>query len=384
MRFVGHKRAHLLFMLISKKISVHQSILFALLLANVLLFGTWVWLPDVPLRGDSSDNNVLRDEILRTRFFKSVNAEKKVFFMGTSESLEPFNLASQLNWMAPENPQMVVIANSGMSPIHSCLIMAQSKRERLTFPPMVLVINPVYFTSSHDVINDGWLSRMVRSPVFLQMNHRDIRTYLSEEVQQAYSKHFALKRVLYPVWAQEYAGNLLYLRFHMRANESEHLKLPDRRYEFDGVLPNYDKARSVWAGYRASDKILKSRWRVNLPEDALNLKGLAATLAILKDQPAPVLLLMMPVNRTFYEYNGLNMAEFDQRYRQIRQEISELASAKNSYFLDFFDEPKLHFGFQDRMHMDMYGYAQLAPFMLRSDEYQDFVEAVRSYYGETI
>ncbi len=69
---------------------------------------------------------------------------------------------------------------------------------------------------------------------------------------------------------------------------------------------------------------------MNLPEDALNLKGLAATLAILKDQPAPVLLLMMPVNRTFYEYNGLNMAEFDQRYRQIRQEISELASAKNS------------------------------------------------------
>lgn len=228
------------------------------------------------------------------------------------------------------------------------------------------------------------MSRMVRSPVFLQMNHREILTYLSDDVQQAYDEHFAFKRLMYPVWAQEYLGNLLYLLFHERAAESNRLELPDRRYEFDGLLPDYDKARSVWAGYRASDQLLKSRWLVKPPEDALNLKGLAATWAILRDQPAPVLLLVMPVNRTFYEYNGLNMAEFDQRLRQIRDKISELASSKNTYLLDFFDEPKLHFGFQDRMHLDMYGYHQLASFMLRSADYQGFVQAVRSYYGEPI
>lgn len=53
---------------------------------------------------------------------------------------------------------------------------------------------------------------MLPSPTFYLLNHRGIRNSLSAEVQRAYDEHFAFRRLSYPIIAQEYLGDLMYLR----------------------------------------------------------------------------------------------------------------------------------------------------------------------------
>ena len=225
-----------------------------------------------------------------------------MFFLGTSESMPPYNLAAQLNALAPTDPYLVALSKGGTSPIHSALAIARAKREGIQIPPTILIINPVYFTESHDVIDDGWMSDMVRSPVFLQMNHRHVRDYLSPEVREAYNEHFALRRFLYPATVQEYLGNLLYLRFHQPASVSEDkVPLPLPIYKFDGSLPNYNSEKNVWAGNEAADRFSKDRWRVSLVEGSVNLKGLASIVAILKREPAPGVAVVSPGEQNFLQ-----------------------------------------------------------------------------------
>lgn len=380
------RQEHPSFMSTSSSVVAHRAIVIVLLVANSLLYTAWPWLRGVPLDSYSLDTadirNVVRSELGLAWFFDSIHAERKILFLGTSESTSPYNLARQLNRKAPDHPGLVAISRAGMSPIHSTLVMAKSKREGISIPPIMLIINPVYFTEAYDAINDGWLSKVVHSPVFLQMDHRNISNYLSEEVRRLYERHFALKRILYPAMMQEYLGNLLYLRFHqIFANVTHPASLPVRTFQFDGVLPQYDEERSVWTGYKAADQFAKGRWEVKPPEESVNLKGLASTMTILRDEPAPVLLLVLPVNRTFYKHNGLDMAVFDQRYRAIRNEIREMAYSDNIYLIDLFDLPKLHLGFKDRFHNDQYGFFQLADYILKSKEHKRFIDAVQSYYS---
>ena len=246
-----------------------------------------------------------------------------ILYLGTSESVFDWNLAGQLNFMRTDEPSMVSLAKAGMSLIHSAVTIARAKRERIEFPPTVIVINPVYFTKSHDMINDGWLSEMVRSPVFLQMNHGNVRAYLTEEVRDVYDQHFALRRILYPATAQEYLGNLIYLSFHQPViDPAQPAPLSIPVYRFNGSLPNYDKEMNVWAGNAAVDRFSKGRWQVNQAQESVNLKGLASILTVLKKKPAPSALLVLPVNRKFYEYHGLDMDEFDSRYRDIRNALN--------------------------------------------------------------
>ena len=357
--------------------------LFVVLAANVLLYITWPWLRNLPLTSDSGEayviQNVMRNELYLNWFFESIRSEKSILFLGTSESTFYYNLAAQLNQLAPDNPRMVLYARAGTSPIHSTVLIAKWKREGIEIPPLVLVINPVYFTLAYDVINNGWLSLVVRSPIFLQMNHRHIRDYLSEEVLHVYDQHFSLRRTLYPATMQEYLGNLFYLLFHQVTHQPRAQPLLVPTYEFNGKLPEYDESKNVWKTKLAPDRFNQSRWLVREPEESVNLKGLASIMAILRDSPGPILLMVLPVNRKFYEYHGLDMSEWDRSYKAIRNRIRNLARGENTYFIDLFDPPNLHLGFRDRMHMDQYGFFQLARFVLGSAEYGRFMDAVRMH-----
>jgi hypothetical protein len=390
-----HPQERLLFMQTSKTFPDHWAVLTVLLIINCLLYLSWFWLRSLPLGSDSSDPFIVGTTINKEALFRNddylaafldrIHHEKRILLLGTSESNTFHNLGHQLNNMVPLNPQIYTVASGGMSPIHSCLAIAKSRREGLRLPPMVMMINLIYFTSSHDVINDGWLSRVIRSPVFLEMNHRNINDFLSKDVKNAYNKHFAYKQALFPFSMQEYLGNLLYLASHQVAIKQGPWKnalIPAYKYKFDGTIPEYDEKRSVWKGYHASDQIAKSRWEVSMEKNSLNLKGLLNIINIVSEQPAPILFIILPTNRNFYQFNGLDMDEYDMRYKDIRSKIRATIKNDNIYLLDLYNAPQLHLGFTDRMHLDKFGYYQLGKHIIKAPEYISFIRAVWEYYAE--
>src|SRR5262249_9488572 len=152
----------------------------------------------------------------------------------------------------------------------------------------------------------------------------------SEAVREAYDHHFSLRRLLLPFTVQEYVGNLLFLSARAPIVPATLMQYKQAgEWRFSRSLPRYDEARDVWAGYRAADHAVQSRWEVSRAENSVNLKGLASILALLRAQDAPVLVLILPTNRTFYRYYGLNMAEYDRRYGVIRDKIRALAAGDN-------------------------------------------------------
>jgi DltD protein len=240
----------------------------------------------------------------------------------------------------------------------------------------------VYLTYSHDVIDDGWMTSLVRSDVFAQLDHRRLMKELAVDVRTLYARHFASRRMLLPLYAQEYLGNLMYLAFHQAAPPRfslDELGIPE--YEFDGSLPDYDVERGVHAGYQASDQLAKDRWLVKPLDDCLNLKGLASTVAILKKERSPVLLLILPVNRRFYAFNGLDMAEFERRYQALRGAIRRFEEPGHIFVVDFYEAPWLKLGFADRMHADANGFHQMAAHLRDDPTYARFRDAVRAYYA---
>jgi len=359
-----------------------RTILATLLLpANVLLCVAWFWLPSNPSLGPSPGRFVLSGTASQTGLLDAVRRERRILFLGTSESLDSHNLGHQLNYLTPDDPQVVVVARAGTSPIHTSLAFARSKKHSMTPVPLVLVVNLVYFTRSHDVINDGWLGNVLPSSAFYLMDHDGVRTHVSEAVREAYDRHFALRRLLFPFTVQEYLGNLLFLQARTLITPSmpmRYARVQER--QFSGALPRYDEERGVWADYRASDETVPSRWQVSRAEDSVNLKGLASSLAFLRGQDAPVLVLILPTNRAFYRYHGLDMTEYEHRYRVIRDEIHALAGSDNIFVLDLYDDPPLHLGFLDRMHPDGYGYFQLAKYLIGTKPYQAFIDSVRRYH----
>jgi poly-D-alanine transfer protein DltD len=187
---------------------------------------------------------------------------------------------------------------------------------------------------------------------------------------------------LYLATVQQYAGNLIYLAFRQQTSQPLQPDLEVPRYAFKNSLPSYNEAENVWSTVQTIDRLDKRRWRVSEPTESVNLKGVQSTTGILAAEPAPVLLLILPVNRRFYEYHELDMASFDSRYRDIRAALHEMAKGQNIYLIDLFDEPRLHFGFRDRMHMDAYGFAQLAKHIYDSGIYKRYLDAVRQYYRD--
>jgi hypothetical protein len=371
----------------------------ALLAMNALLFAAAPWLRSLPVAADSTDRpirilgegpfarkslsseSILRNPGYFSAFVDAVRQECAILYLGTSETLPRYNLGAQLNAMFPKDPSLVVLARMGSSPIHSSLLFATSQREQIATPPLVLVVNLVYFTESHDVINNGWMASLMRSDAFVQMDHRGVMENESPDVRERYARHFGLERALWPLTAQEYFANLAYLVFHQVERPAfARGSLPIGHYKFDGVIPEYDRKRGVHTDFHAADQYAKGRWNVKTVEDCNNLAGLRSAANNLARQAAPSMLLVLPVNRRFYEFNGLDMAEFDQRYAAIREEIGRLAKPGHLFVLDLYDSP-VDLGFNDRMHLDAYGYRQIAERVGKDATYHAFLGAVRSYYG---
>jgi hypothetical protein len=366
-----------------------------ILLSNILLFSLWAWRTELSSGADTSDpafnlnrsgnlslipEGILRNPESLRWVFKEVNEERQILFLGTSESTVRHDLSSQLNAIRPETPRIVRLAKAGLSPIHQCIALASAEKHGLSFPPMVLVVNPVYFTESHDVINEGWLATTARTSAFYLVDHDGIHHHLTQDVLNAYGKYFAFRLPLYPLWMQQYLGNLMFLNFSCRTVA---VRLPDnlpvRLYRFEGTKQPYDDDRNVPVGYVAADQSAKWRWDVSVAEESLNLKGIRCSIDILGRQGSPVLLLFLPINRQFYAYNGLDMAEYDRRFGQIRAEIKLATRADGIEFIDLYETP-LDGGFEDRMHLDAYGNYQIALAIERSEGYQRFLTAIGNYY----
>jgi hypothetical protein len=369
-----------------------------LILANAMMFASWPWLRSMRFTSNTADPffrfvngqprmqspAILRNPAYLKWFFDTIRRQRGIFVLGTSESCVRFHLAAQLNHLAPEQPQMAIVATGGGSSIHSCVAFARCQTEGITIPPTVILLNLVYYMQSHDVINDGWLGNIVPSPLFVFMNNGNVRQAMSADVKALYDRHFRSLWPLYPFWLQQYEGNLLYLLSHQDPPDSPRPPcLPWETYAFSGVRPEYDEERAVTVGYVAADQMAKHRWLVNSIEDTVNIKGLASTMNVLDEQPAPTLLVILPMNRTFYQYNGMDMAAFDSTYRQIRERIRSFARDGHVFVADLYDEPKLDAGFMDRMHQDAYGVYQLARYLIaKSPDYTAFIEATRNYYAE--
>jgi hypothetical protein len=334
--------------------------------------------PEAPRRLDA--RAILRNPDYFAWLCDRVRDHHGILFFGTSESASMSNLGAQLNDIRPSDPPLTVLPVKGMSPIHSAVVFARTRSEGRPLPPVFLVINLVYFTESHDVVDDGWMSTVVRSPIFLQFDHGGPRRNLSAEVRRVYDDHFRRRALLAPLLYQQYAGNLLYLADHQRAPGTLPADGPaPERYHFDGTRPAYDPARNVHVGYLPSDQLAKGRWRVRTVPECLNLKGIESTAALLRDEPAPGLLVMMPVNRPFYRNEGLDMAEYEARYDGLRRRIAGLAVPGHLFVVDLYDTPLDH-GYEDRMHADEYGHHQLAGALATHPEYRRYLDAVRTYY----
>jgi len=374
-----------------------MAVLVLLLTANAILFALWPVRRHVVCGADQADwplhVNVAGQEVLSTAgvlrnvsylrwFFDAIRRDHHVLFFGTSESTAPHNIGAQLNHLRPHDPGLVILARGGLSPIHGCLVFARCRQAGIAIPPVILIVNPIYFTSSHDSVNESWLSNVTRTFVFLMMNHGDIHAQLPSNVRRIYNSTFAEKRFLWPFWMQEYLGNLLYLNFHQADVAQLNVCTPPIPvYVFDGKIPEYDRIRAVPPGYVPPDQLAKGRWAVNDADQSDNLAGLDCSLEMLKREQVPVLVIVLPTNRLFYAANGLDMNEYSRKYHLIRDRIATAATGDHVFLLDLFDL-KLDMGFEDRMHADAYGNSQIANLVDQSPQYNRFIEAVRRYYAD--
>jgi hypothetical protein len=367
-----------------------------LVAANLLLYVAGGWAGNSVPAADRSDPPVrpgrdahrtlqppalVRNPAYSRWLFESVRQRQGVLFLGTSESLHPFNLGAQLNYHRPQDPPLVVLAQAGMSPIHSALAFAAWKESGLSTPPLLMVVNLVYFTRSHDVIQNGWMGKVARAPVFAYMDHGGLLSQLGEEARQAYQEHFASYFWLHPLYHQQYLGNLLYLQGHRAGPED--LPAADfgvQRFDYQGPMPHYDESRNVHRGLVASDRRAPWRWTVSPVDRSRNLMGLRSIVAGLGEDAGPVLLLVLPTNRTFYQYHGLDMDEYQRAHQAQRRVIAGLEQDHRVVVVDLYDMP-LDRGFVDRMHLDGYGYRQAVDALGSHAGYQRFQRAVAAYYA---
>lgn len=371
----------------------HSVLVAVLLSANAMMYAAWPFLSELPFRGNSMDAPVAsrtgrirvtaltRNPAYFRAFCGMLRSEESILFLGTSESHYRDNLAAQLNAMPSEYPVMYPVAVAGLSPIHMCVTLACCEKQKIVLPPVIVVVNLVYFTQSHDAINDGWLGNAI-PPVLLQMDHDHIVESLGDDVRHAYARHFALRRALFPAAVQTYVGNLIYLRAHQPDEEALcGAEIRPSAYRFDGKVPCYDEHRGVPVGHTEPDRLAKGRWLVRPAQASVNVKGFAAMMRILHDQRAPRLVIVLPMNRRYYAASGLDMGRFDNSFSEIRKCIRKYALGGNAHFIDLYDSPEMDMGFRDRMHLDAYGNYQAAKHVLACEEYGRFMEAVREYYA---
>lgn len=372
--------------------------LFSTLIAvNMIVYGSYWWLADYQPDTNSRDpyletsfreegpftrfdlSSTLRNTAYTIPYFNRIEQERQILAFGTSESVHDHNVAHQLNALLDDAPKFHMYAQPGLSPIHLALFFAKCKKEQIPMPPVLLSVNLVYFTQSHDGVNDGWLSNVSRSNLFVEMDHDKTRQYLSADAQAIYAKHFEGRGWLYPLTVQKYLSNLLFLKFHQTGALPDPDVFREKVFVYDGERPDYNLEQNVWEGYRAADALQTSRWEVMEPQRCVNLAGIRSIIETAESMQVPMLLVINRPNRKFYESHGLDMERYDTRYAGIRRQIHDLAG--DTIVLDLYDEPMLEPGFRDRMHPDPWGDYQIAEYMVQTPELKAFRDKVREHYS---
>ena len=349
---------------------------------NILFVFSWIFLKKKQYDYDSSDKkhklSLLRNDGYLRDYFQNLKNNKKILWLGTSESTYSHSIPYQLNSINSNN----IYQNKSigwLSPIHLSLLFAKLKKYDLEMPSLVIPINPVYFTNQHDVINEGGIDNIIKSSVFLKMNHNGIMSYLSEDLKSIFSKHYLNNFLLKPFEFQKYTASLLYLN----SKQSNH----EMNYGYDGAfydflkIPEYDNIQNTRMNYRPVDIFNKKNWVINESNISPNLVGIESIISILNDfKSKPVLFLLLPVNLKYYSHIGLDVKRYQNKYEEIRSKIKNMIKSESIFVVDLNEDFKLDKGFLDRMHYDEYGCYQISNYMISSSIYNEFIYETVNYY----
>jgi len=358
---------------------------FLLLAINIGLFSLWFLLSKEKLDYYPSSKlgkySFIQSNSSLSDFLKKMKEKRKILYLGSSESTLDWNLSAQINHLDTNNNHIESLSMAWFSPIHSCLLITRMVRNEMDLPPMILVINPVYFTRSHDVINESGVSQILRSTTFFKMDHFDIKDKMGKELQELYKRHYSYSWLARPIELQKYITNLMFLYSYKDYSAPVSYQFDENNYRYMGFIPEYDISRNIWVN-RTDPKIIQlNQWRIENENLSPNLKGLKCINNITADSNVPLLILILPVNFRYYEYIGIDIENYIKNYSRIKRQIFNTFNKGGSYIIDLSEEPNLDFGFSDRMHIDEYGAYQLANYVVADSMYKSFINESKFFYN---
>ena len=312
-----------------------------------------------------------------------IRRERYALLLGTSESDLYDNLACALNvTRAPVT--WVTVAKGGLAPIYASVLIARAAARGTQLPPTLYIVNPIYFTRSHDRLDGGWLSQVARTPGFVTFGDPAVRAHLTEGTVQLLTRRDGAAALGAPFELEAHLAHRLFLRANLRTD----LALDDldvRRCSREAPPEPYDDARNVPLGYRPQDEFLAWRWQVDPPARSANLEGLRSLVRAWGPMRAPLLLLVIPPNRRFYAAAGIPMDEYDRNYRVYYAAIGALATERRGngavHVVNLADVMELRGGYRDRMHPNLAGNRAMAGVLIERPEFAAFVADARSFYA---
>ena len=361
-----------------------NAVVFIIFFINILFILSWSFLKKKQFYYDSSDKkhnlSVLRNDGHLRDYFLNLKNNKKILYLGTSESTFHYSIPYQLNTIGTNS----IYQNKSapwMSPIHLSLLFSKLKKYGFETPSLVFAVNPVYFTKQHDVINEGGIDNIIKSSIFVKMNHNEIMSYLNDNLVSIFSKHYLHNILLKPFEFQKYTASLYYLSSKQINYEMKYDNGEDY-YEFLQI-PEYDLKQNTRKNYHPIDSFNKRNWMIDESNISPNLAGIESIISVLNDfKSTPVLFLLLPVNLKYYSHIGLDVKKYRSNYEKIRSKIKNIIKRENIFILDLNENFTLDKGFLDRMHFDEYGCYQISNHMINSSIYNEFINKTVYYYQD--
>jgi len=359
------------------------SVVFILLVVNLIVFGAWFYVREKSLLKDGSDKDeqfsLIRNEKYLIEYISNIYNDKKIIFFGSSESHNNYSIPSQLNYMEPQN-NYENISKGWLSPIHLSLIFSKIGKLNISIPPIVLLINPVYFTKTHNRIDEGGLGNVVKSTLFIKMNHNNILADLDKDTKNIFKKYFLHNKLIFPFDYQKYILNLLYLSSRQSNFNWENFSYRDKPYKFNHLIPDYSVDKNTWPRYKPVDEFMKKDWVIINDELSPNMIGLKTIFSTIYKKSIPGLVILLPTNIKYYQHIGLDSLEYSRRDLILRKQIKNMAFSNALTVIDLNDDFRLNLGFKDRMHNDEYGFYQICKYLIDSKNYSEFKNSVAQYY----
>jgi len=350
---------------------------------GALLSGTTYRLSDDGVEGAVTDA-VTHNAAIMDSFVSEVTAAKGVLFLGTSESDRWDNLACFMNGLGSPHP-WTSLAKGGLSPIHASVLLARVVARGGKLPPTAYIVNPVYFSLSHDRVDDGWLSQVARTVGFVAFDDWGLRKHMDPEAWRLLRAHTHRAQALDALRYQQHVAHRWFLRIH----GTDTAPLPPRAGPrcVDAVKePGYDEKRNVRGGYEPRDGFLQHRWRMSEETESVNLVGMRNLVHVWQAVGAPLMLVMIPPNRRFYEAEGLDMGDYNRRVSAVFGRIEKLADVyrgSGEVIVANLDRvTDLVGGYADRMHPSRIGNLMIAKALRELPSYKQFVRATVRYYEE--